>query len=121
MMRHVARVGVWSLLAIAWLGCPSGAWAFKLDTHREVNDRATTVSGLNPYLKTELGLRDGSREAINSVIVQAWIRMGGAEEDLFLNNEGGGALNRSLHHFQNPLLPWDEAGLNGRCFFQLFP
>ena len=120
-MPLVKKVGACGLLAIAWLAFVSAAWAFKLDTHRKVNERAAIVSGLDAYLKAELGLRDGRREVINSVIVQDWIRFGGAEEDLFLNNQGGGAFNRSRHHFQNPLLSWDEAGLNGRCFFGLFP
>jgi hypothetical protein len=97
----------------------SVAWAFKVDTHRAVNERATESSGLDEHLKTHLGFRHGVEEEILSLRVKKWVGFGGVEEDLFLNNQGGGAYNRSRHHFQNPLLSWNEAGLNGRCF--LFP
>jgi hypothetical protein len=121
MMLPMRRVCAWGLLATAWLGWVPGVWAFRLETHRAVNERAAIVSSLDAYLKAELGLRDGRQEVVNSIVLQDWLRIGGAEEDLFLNNEGGGAYNRSRHHFQNSLLPWDQAGLSGRCLFGLFP
>jgi hypothetical protein len=117
----MAFIGTGVTFAVLGFGWVPGVNAFKLETHRAMNERAVEFSGLDDHLRSELSLRRGVNEEFNFLRVQKWIGVGGPEEDLFLNNEGGGALNRSLHHFQNPLLPWDEAGLNGRCFFQLFP
>jgi hypothetical protein len=115
MKRPVVRMWVWGFLATVGCGWVSGAWAFQLETHRVVNERAVVVSTLDAHLKEELGLRGGILEVFNSIRVQDWIGIGGRAEDLFREDEVGGALYRSKHHFQNPLLSWDRAGLTGRC------
>jgi hypothetical protein len=121
MKRAMATVCTGAILSALGLGWVSGVLAFKLETHKAVNERAAEISGLDEHLKAQLGVSHGINEELNSLRVQKWIGIGGSEEDMFLNNEGGGAYNRSRHHFQNPLLPWDQAGLTGRCLFGLFP
>jgi hypothetical protein len=48
--------------------------------------------------------------------IRLWIQEGGVAEDTYLGDETLGALNRSKHHFHNPLRPWPTAGLGARCF-----
>jgi hypothetical protein len=106
------------ILAVASVGAGSPVAAFKLDTHRALNDRAATISGVNQsgYLQQELALAGGLTTLVTSKSVLEWIRIGGAAEDEYFDGEVLGALNRSGNHFQNPLKPWDQAGLVGRCF-----
>jgi hypothetical protein len=99
------------------LAAGSDALAFGLETHRAVNLRAAQVGMLDRRLKEDLGLPGGLAEIVNGQEAQLWIREGGAAEDEFLG-ELIGAFVRSRHHFHNPLLPWDQAGLNAtssRC------
>jgi hypothetical protein len=48
--------------------------------------------------------------------IRGWIEDGGAAEDKYFGDETLGALNRSKHHFHNPLRPWSSAGLSAQCF-----
>ncbi len=96
------------------------SWAFKAKTHRDLNLRAAEASTLqtDDYLGQQLGFSAGLSERFNGKQVRQWIGDGGAAEDQFLGSEFFvGALNRSRHHFHNPLLSWDQAGLDGRCLF----
>ena len=93
--------------------------AFKLETHRRLNLRAANASMVAPYLRDELDVPSGLESILRGQPVREWIRTGGAAEDLFLDSEFNGAVNRSRHHFHNPLLPWTNAGLDSGC--RVFP
>jgi hypothetical protein len=98
----------------------SSTWAFKVETHRALNERAVEASDLDRYLREELGLLHGINEEFQAGTVRSWIGLGGEGEDKFNDSEWRGALARSRHHFQNPLRQWDAAGLDDRCFFVRF-
>lgn len=67
---------------------------------------------VDSYLKQQLSLADGLAESVNGKRVLDWFVEGGATEDKALASENLGAAFRSRHHFHNPLLSWDQAGLN---------
>ncbi len=91
------------------------ASAFQIPTHQDINGRSAEVSTVGARLTDELGIRGGLAETIRGNRIGDWIRNGGAAEDQYFGSETLGAVNRSKHHFHNPLLGWDVAGLDGRC------
>jgi hypothetical protein len=101
-----------SVLVCVVLTSASDVLAFGLETHRSLNGRAADVSKIDQHLKEQLGFREGLKEEVNGRTIRDWIREGGAAEDRFLGVAPLGALVRSRHHFHNPLLPWDQAGLS---------
>ncbi len=120
--RHPLIIGFIGLSLVAAVG---NVWAFKTRTHEQLNLRSAAVSSLGKdnYLREQLGFsleldeRFGKLDSpLDRRRVRDWIGRGGIAEDEFLESERLGALNRSRHHFHNPLLGWDRAGLNGRCF-----
>ena len=112
MTRGTFSVAAVKVLTMAFFCIGSDAWAFDVETHGNLNRRAAELSAVDNSLKTRLGLVDGLVHRVNGEQVREWIRKGGAAEDEFLGSEKLGALFRSRHHFHNPLLPWDQAGLN---------
>ncbi len=117
------------------------------ETHKEFNEKAAkmTINGfsLNDYLLNQLGFASGFNEPIygysemeNKDIEQRvfqWIGEGGQTEDMpprdggsardyrnvlltYLRNNG-----RAQNHFHNPLLNWDNAGLNSTMKAKWFP
>lgn len=114
-MKRSSEVWVWSVLGILSLTLVADAWSFGIDTHRLLNARAAAVSTVDSHLKQQLGLVDGLAESVNGKRVLDWFVEGGAAEDQTFGIEPLGAVVRSRHHFHNPLQPWDQAGLNGRC------
>ncbi len=102
------------ILLMSWLLVP-GAWAFQIPTHQDLNDRSAAASTVGARLTDELDMRGGLEQKIRGKRIVDWIRDGGAAEDQYFGDERLGAINRSKHHFHNPLLGWDVAGLDGRC------
>jgi hypothetical protein len=111
-MKKSRRFWAVGPLMILSLATARDVFAFNIDTHRILNDRAAVVSSLDGYLKQQLGLSKGLLELFNERPVREWIRLGGEAEDEAFGSELIGALFRSRHHFHNPLLPWNQAGLN---------
>jgi len=103
------------ILAIL-LGHTEHTFAFGIGTHRLLNEKTVLASQLDGYLKSQLGLTNGILEDVADKQVIEWVRLGGAAEDEAFGIESLGAAFRSRQHFHNPLLSWDRAGLNGRCF-----
>jgi hypothetical protein len=76
--------------------------AYKVDTHRRLNESAAEASSASVYLTGDLGFERGLDERFNEKTVLDWIRLGGEFEDNGL---------RFLRHFHNPLAPsWEDAG-----------
>lgn len=103
-----------ALLAIVALGficrlvfLPTLAESFDLRAHDALSDRAVRESGLDTYLKDHLGFPGGIATLVNDSgniqTVAQWIRLGSRLED--------SPVVRVRHHFHNPTLPWDQAGL----------
>lgn len=92
-------------------------YTFAKETHRAINEyaaqRAIDIFSLDSYLKSKLGFLKGTDEIIEGIEVYKWLGDGGEKEDepdsllRTVANQG-----RSNNHFHNPLLPWNEAGLN---------
>lgn len=107
-------LAVWIRIYLAGLilAAAADASAFKTDTHQKLNNKAAVASNLDTYLKEQLGVGNDLEETFKEKKVREWIELGGEAEDEFLSIELIGAALRSRHHFHNPLLPWDQAGLN---------
>jgi len=105
-----------SLLVVLIAIWTSDASAFSIDTHRLLNRRVADVSAVDSYLREELGLSRGLTENFNGKRARQWIEEGGAAEDQAFGFEPLGAAFRSRQHFHNPLLSWDQAGLNATSF-----
>jgi hypothetical protein len=86
---------------------PTLAEGFDLGAHDALSDRAVRESGLDAYLKDHLGFPAGIETRVNDSgyirTVERWIRLGSQLED--------SPAIRARHHFHNPALPWDQAGL----------
>lgn len=86
---------------------------FDEKAHETLSLRAVLESRLDRYLKDELGLLGGRLESIAADrspqaltgSVDQWVGSGAVEEDW--------PSLRVRHHFHNPTVPWDQAGL--RC------
>lgn len=114
-MKTTACSSMRSLLVMLIAIWTSDVSAFGIDTHRLLNRRVADVSAVDSYLREELGLSRGLTENFNGKRARQWIEEGGAAEDQAFGFEPLGAAFRSRQHFHNPLLPWDQAGLAGRC------
>ena len=86
---------------------PTLAEGFDLGAHEAMGLRAVTESGLDRYLKDQLGFREGTSTVISDLIssrrVREWIALGSQLED--------SPTVRVRHHFHNPTRTWDQAGL----------
>lgn len=81
--------------------------AFDNRAHEALSQRATTISSLDNFLKTALGFEfpSGISQPLEGPkIVTRLIQDGALLEDSL-------ALRRVRHHFHNPKLSWDQAGL----------
>lgn len=111
MERH-ARVFAWLGTLLIGLGASYESLAFSIETHRLLNDSATQKSSADTYLKVQLGLPKGLETLFDDQSASEWIIFGGASEDQAFRVEPLGAAFRSRQHFHNPLVTWDQAGLN---------
>ena len=80
--------------------------AFDNNAHKALSERATTGSTLDNFLKTTLGfeLPGGILQSVEGKRVTVHIQDGALLEDSLV-------LWRVRHHFHNPRLSWDQAGL----------
>src|SRR6266545_4184306 len=95
-------VGLFFLLATIQVG-----YAFDNEAHRALSQRATGISSSNNLLKTNLGFEfpNGVNQLVEAgKTVTALIQEGALLEDSL-------APHRVRHHFHNPNLNWDQAGL----------
>jgi len=95
-----------SVLIMVVVLCESKVQAFDDNAHGSLSERATQVSGLDNFLKTQLGFEfpGGTNETIfNGRRVIQLIQDGAVHEDRPI-------LWRPRHHFHNPRLAWDQAG-----------
>lgn len=111
-MKNSKHVWVRSIVGILSLIGIGEVQAFNIDSHRLLNSRAAALSTLDDYLKRQLGFTGGIVETFSGKQAREWIRDGGVAEDQAFGIEPLGAVFRSINHFHNPLLPWDQAGLN---------
>lgn len=111
-MKRYVRLFAWFGTFLLGLGTSYEALAFSIETHRLLNDSATQKSSTDSYLKEQLGFAEGLATQFGDLRAMEWIRFGGAAEDQALRIESLGAAFRSRHHFHNPLVSWDQAGLN---------
>lgn len=97
-------LALWTISRVVLL--PTLAEGFDLRAHDAMSLRAVAESGLDGYLKDQLGLREGTSTVISnsstSRTIELWIRLGSQLEDSSV---------RPLHHFHNPTRTWDQAGL----------
>jgi hypothetical protein len=84
------------------------AIAFNVETHADMNDSALEASGVDEFLRSELGLSQGTESPFNGVSAKRWLRIGGEREDDWALAPFPG---RFMNHFHDPLRPWDDAGL----------
>jgi len=96
------------LAAVLILAPPASLHAYDVPTHRELGQRAADAAPmLHDVLIRELALPDGRRSLLRAggaeLSVAGWIREGAGEEDR--------PFWRVRHHFHNPLVSWDVAGL----------
>jgi len=116
------------LISLIW---NSQCFSLKEDTHKAINEHVAqnTVNGfsLNTYLRDNLGFERGTDAVLKGVdaggryIEQKvfwWLRYGGEQEDRpgSVTDYLLGKPTRSVNHFHNPLLPWDQAGLDDSVF-----
>ena len=111
-MKRCVRQFSWFGTLLITLGLPPGALAFSINTHELLNVKAAEQSFADRYLKEQLGFPEGLKTQFGARRASEWIRFGGTAEDQAFGLEPLGAAFRSRHHFHNPLLPWDQAGLN---------
>jgi hypothetical protein len=80
-------------------------YAYDVQTHRLIAQRATapSVSSIDRVLQ-RMGFTDGIRENVNGRLIIQRIGDGAISEDQ--------PSIRVLNHFHNPLLPWEEGGLD---------
>ena len=76
--------------------------SYQPETHRALSTTAVDRSDLHLILRTQLGVDEGIRFAINGEIVRAWVGIGAHLEDV--------PPVRSLNHFHSPLKAWADAG-----------
>jgi hypothetical protein len=102
-MKHTL-VWILALSAVSPLALLSTpAHGFDLNAHEAMSRHAARRSGLDTQLRDEYGFSNGSDDDVASQNIIDWIARGSREEDTpFL---------RSRHHFHDPTLPWDQAGL----------
>ena len=90
------------------------AFALETKTHQDINGYVANMTfsngfNLNTYLKDNLGLSGGIGEVVSeNKKIEEWIKLGGKYED---KPPEWYSINylRSVNHFHNPLLPWDQA------------
>lgn len=82
---------------------PTRAEGFDLRAHEVISFRAVLASRLDQVLREQMGFLRGRTEPVNGRPVLTWITEGSRLED--------SPIFRVRHHFHNPTLPWDQAGL----------
>lgn len=101
------------MLGYLVIGQFSISYSLEKETHRSLNqyisEGTNSVFSLDTYLKNNLGFAKGKDELLNGQKVYDWVSNGGKFED-------EPAYTRSRNHFHNPLLSWDQAGLNSFPF-----
>jgi len=100
------RTIVLTLVLCLLISYPSGA--YDVPTHLELGRRAAIVAALvEERLSADLGMPIGRESQLQAdalrFSVADWIRFGAGEEDR--------PFWRVRHHFHNPFLPWESAGL----------
>lgn len=86
----------------------AAAHAFNTDTHEALNATAASAGGLHQYLQTEINFPSGVDTLFKDRPAVEWIRKGGFHED---DSSLMPPEMRFLHHFNDPLRPWVDAGL----------
>jgi hypothetical protein len=97
------------MLLISVLALTLNCYALEKPTHETMNENIANISGVNSFITDQLGFHQGLRKKFNDKWAIDWIKLGGITED-------EPAYTRSRNHFHNPLLPWDQAGLNSLLF-----
>ena len=103
-MRHFLLAMLIALFQLSLTWQP--VEAFDDNAHDALSEQATKVSGLDSFLKTQLGseFASGTAQVIfNNQRVIELIQQGAKDEDKPI-------LWRPRHHFHNPRLNWDQAG-----------
>ncbi|MGV1100977.1 hypothetical protein ACUUL3_16400 [Thiovibrio sp. JS02] len=73
------------------------------ETHPKINISSSNLSSINSYLTEILKFHDGLKSTlVNDSDIEFFLGLGGTKEDSGL---------RSLNHFHDPLMPWEEANL----------
>jgi hypothetical protein len=99
--RVLTTISVAGVIGLV-LGMVEAVHSYQPETHRAISTTAVDRSNLDLILKTQFGVDEGIRFAINGEIVRAWIGIGANLEDA--------PPVRSLNHFHSPLRPWADAG-----------
>jgi len=92
----------------------SFCYALETGTHEAINEYVArnTIKdfSLESYLKNQLGIQAGVKEIVDSQYIWWWIRKGGLYED---KPPRIIPYTRSMNHFHDPLIRWDNAGFKG--------
>ncbi|MEW6053484.1 MAG: hypothetical protein AB1552_06815 [Nitrospirota bacterium] len=94
------------IILIVLLGLSMKAYALEKPTHEALNEKVAALSGVNDYLRQQVGFPKGLGTSIDNKKVIEWLKRGGKKEDEPM-------YTRSFNHFHNPLKLWDKAGLKG--------
>jgi len=112
----IFMIGIWT----------TQSYSLNENTHRAINEEVAqrVIDGfsLDSYLKSHLGFKSGIEDEFlkdsDKKTVLQWLGEGGFQED----RPGSkidyilGRPTRSVNHFHNPLLPWDQSGLDDSVF-----
>lgn len=88
-------------------------FALEKETHKVINQQIARTQmnnfSLNLYFIDQLGFKEGVEKVFDGKEVWRWVQDGGKTED-------EPAYTRSRNHFHNPLLLWENAGLDSGIF-----
>jgi len=79
-------------------------------THPLINEKALQQSGVDDFIKYQIGFANGIEQELNGFRVWQWIRQGGTDEDANI---------RGLFHFHDPTKSWAYAGILSLGFSSL--
>jgi len=89
------------ILSLAFLSPLSPSYAYEVESHRVIAERAAIIevngSSLERTLQDELGIAEGLEAEFEGRSIQRWIGEGAVFEDE--------PDDRVVNHFHNPLLP----------------
>jgi len=80
----------------------SHIYSFDVPSHRAFSEKAVRSSNLDGFLRSELNIAGGIDQFFDGRRVFEWVQEGSERED-----DSG----RFCNHFHNPLLDWNQAGL----------
>ena len=103
-MRQAFRL-VSLFVILPWLISPQLVGAFEKNAHNALAGRAVSDSGLNSFLRDDLGIPGGTTAEILGQQIVEWVQNGSISED--------SPRSRVLRHFHDPTRPWADAGLGG--------